>query len=493
MNTLTDIPGRSAGRRPRLAVLLWIAALWVVTACGGTATAGEGPLPVTGTPNVTLPTLTATPVRATATGTARPRPPATATVTLTATATAAPSQPATATVTPLSADALTATARPTAWPTPDHPLTPDERTLLFDELWRTINERYLYPDFNGVNWSAQYDPYLARALAAPNDDAYYTVLKELVDLLGDSHSRFMSPSEALDHFALTSNDLAYGGLGLYTMPLPDGALVLQVIPNSPAARAGVQACDRVTALDGGGYWGDGGVAGSSSLVEFYRPDVGPYSRSMTREEVTQVLSVPAEILPWPDKRIAYVRIDTLWVREAAQQMRDQLDRLSAGGPLDGLILDLRPNVGGWRPVLQSLLGSFLPAGQLGEFSGRIESEPLRVPREDDPPPAYLDLPMVGLVGPRTESYAEVLAGVLQAEGRATVLGQRTQGNVETIFPRRLPFGARVWIAEQGFELNNGVTLEGRGVLPDIYDDTDWTRYACGRDPQVARAVLLFDQ
>ena len=453
----------------------------LIVACGpGTLAVAPAP-PTAMASSVALPTLTIT---------APPRPTRQHTATPTATVKASATAPATAT--PLTSSDLTATARPTPWPTPDHPLTSEERTFLFDELWTLINGRYLYEDFNGVNWAAQYDPYLARALAAPDDERYYEVLRDLVALLGDAHSRFMSPSEAIDHFALTQNALEYGGLGLYTMPLPDGALVLQVIPESPAARAGVQPCDRVTALDGGGYWGDGGEVGTTATLDFYRPDVGPYSRTMTRETIDQVLEVPAELLPWPDQRIAYLRIDTLWVREAAEQMRDQLARLSAEAPLDGLILDLRSNVGGWRPTLQSLLGSFLPPGTVGEFSGRLESESLSIPRDDDPPAAYLDLPLVVLVGPRTESYAEVLAAVLQAEGRAIVLGQETQGNVETIFPRRLPYGARVWIAEQGFELSNGVALEGVGVTPDIYDTTDWTRYACGRDPQVARAVLLFE-
>ena len=133
-------------------------------------------------------------------------------------------------------------------------------------------------------------------------------------------------------------------------------------------------------------------------------------------------------------------------------------------------------------MLQGILGTFV-AGELGEFSGRLQSDPLVAPRDDAPPPAYPNLPLAVLVGPRTESYAEVLAATLQAERGAIVVGQGTQGNVETIFPRRLPYGARVWIAEQGFRLNNGNTLEGIGVQPNVYDSTDWTRYACGSDPQ----------
>ena len=78
--------------------------------------------------------------------------------------------------------------------------------------------------------------------------------------------------------------------------------------------------------------------------------------------------------------------------------------------------------------------------------------------------------------------------MLQAERGAYVVGEPTRGNVETIFPRRLPFSARVWIAEQGFRLPDGRTLEGLGVQPDLLDRTDWTRYACASDPQIEMAV-----
>lgn len=389
----------------------------------------------------------------------------------------------------------TETPRPptsTPWPTPDGPLTWDERALLFDELWKVINERYIDPGFNGVNWAAQRDYRRPRALNAPNDEAYYLELRELVWSLDDGHSRFMTPSEATEHFALSRNEVTYGGFGLYTMPADAGSLVLQVDEGSPAERAGIAACDLILSLDGRVYEEDRGVLGTTGTLTLARPNGGTFSLTLAREEVTQVLDVPGEVLPNRAQRIGYVRVDTLWVMDVPDSLRARIAELEATGPLDGLILDLRPNLGGWRPVLQGILGTFI-AGQLGEFSGRIESDPLVAPRRDDPPPSHPDLPLAILISPRTESYAEVLAATLQAERGAIVIGQQTQGNVETIYARRLPFSARVWVAEQGFRLNNGNTLEGIGVIPDVVDATDWTRYPCARDPQVELAARLLEE
>lgn len=433
------------------------------------------PAPTPAPPSVTAPRV--------ALATLTPMPSAT----LTATPTPSPTLTPSATATPTITATATREPSPTPWPTPSGPLTTDERALLFDETWQLINDQYIDPNFNGLNWAQVRAETRPRALAAPTDESYYEILRRMVQQLGDQHSRFMSPSEAFDHFAMSRNELSYGGLGLYTLPLPDGGLVLQVMPNSPAARAGVQACDRVTAFNGGGYWGDGGDVGTTATVDFFRPGVGAYQLTLTREEIHQVITVPAQILPGYSRRIAYARVDTLWVRDMGSQLRDALAGLEQGGPLDGLILDLRSNQGGWRPTLQALLGLFV-AGDLGEFSGRRQTDQLFAPAADQPAPPYPTLPLVLLVSDQTESYAEVLAAVLQAERGAVVIGEPTRGNVETIFPRRLPFSARVWIAEQGFRLRDGRTLEGIGVQPDVLDRTDWTRYACAQDPQVAMAA-----
>ena len=376
--------------------------------------------------------------------------------------------------------------------TSDGPQTTEERALLFDNLWQLINERYIDPDFNGLDWEAERANRRPRLLETTDNETFYQELKEMVGALNDQHSEFMTPEEVLEQDAQTRNEFEYEGFGLYIMPLEDGALVLQVYEGTPAAEAGIQACDRLLTLDGQLYEYDEGPPSSTVTLKIERPNGETRSLTLKREEVTQVLDIPAEILPDGKKRIGYVRLDTLWVYDMPKQFRAKLAELEADGPLEGLILDLRTNQGGWRDVLQDVLGSFV-TGQLGEFSGRLQSDPLITPRLNDPPPDYLDLPLVVLVGSYTSGYAEILAATLQAERDATIIGQPTPGNVETVFPYDLPFGARIWIAEQEFRLNNGDLLEGAGIKPDLIDDTDWTRYPCGRDPQIQKAADLLEK
>lgn len=403
---------------------------------------------------------------------------------VTASRTPSPTPPPTPTLIPTA----TPFPRPTPWPTPSGPLTTDERLLLMDETWRTISERYLDPGFNGVDWVSLYTPTRERVLAAADNEGVYEALRQMVARLSDRHSRFMSPDEAVRHFELSRNEVTYGGFGMYSLTLQDSALVLQVQPDSPAAAAGLRACDRILSLDGG-YYRDAGEVGSGGRLVVARPGSDSFGVTLQRAEVTQVLDVPAMLLDHPTKRLAYARVDTLWTVELAGRLGERLGELSAEAPLDGLVLDLRPNLGGWRRTLQGILGLFV-SGELGTFSGRLRSDVLVAPRDGEPDPPYPDLPLVILVGEHTESYAEVLAATLQAERGALVLGRPTQGNVETIFPHRLPYGAVVWVAEQGFELNSGLRLEGRGVQPDQIDNRDWTQFPCGRDPQIAAATTL---
>jgi C-terminal processing protease CtpA/Prc len=100
------------------------------------------------------------------------------------------------------------------------------------------------------------------------------------------------------------------------------------------------------------------------------------------------------------------------------------------------------------------------------------------------------LPVVVLIDRSTASYAELLAAVLQQESRATVIGLPSAGNTETIYAYEITGGARLWVAQEVFQLNDGRDLEGRGVQPDIQPTSDWTRFRFEADPWIA---LAFEQ
>lgn len=408
-----------------------------------------------------------------------------------------------ATATPITIDesvSLEPTATPvwpTPWPTAGATLTFEQRALLFDELWAIVNERYIDPDFNGVDWELEKELRRSPVLNAPDDERFYQELKEMVWKLNDQHSGFMTPQEVLELMSVMDNEVEYSGFGLYTLPLESGsALVLQVHEGSSAEAAGIQACDQVFSIDGLYFQheDDEGEPGSTATLEFERANGEFFTHTLQRAPLTKVIDIPAQLLPNTSQRIGYIRLDLdiLWSLDSPPQFFQKLVALEADGALDGLVIDLRTNQGGWRDSLQSIAGIFIE-GTLGEFYGRLQNDPLVAPPSYDPPPSYPDIPLVLLVSQYTKSYGEILAATLQAEREAVLIGQPTAANLESVYPYDLPFNSRVWIAEQGFRLNDGQILDDIGATPDILDDTEWTAYPCGEDPQIKRAVEVLEQ
>lgn len=383
--------------------------------------------------------------------------------------------------------APTDNALPTAQPAPA-PLSIDERRQIFEEVWHTVKQHYLYADFRGVDWDALREEYEPRVEAEQSQDAFYADMAEMVARLDDHHSRFVPPSAALTEDATASGREVTVGIGVVTTPRADGAFIRLVFPDSPAARADLRPRDRIIAVDGEPYNPEDGdlqgPEGSTVRLNVVRPGEKPRDVVLVRQEVQGRIVPTYRRFPGD---IGYVSIPTMWVNDMDEQVSGALTELVAAGRLQGVILDVRANRGGWNKVLSGILSHFL-RGQVGMFFDQHHVRPLVV----EPPagPDLRSLPLVVLVDNDTASYAEVLAATLQREAHALVVGRATAGNTETIYAYTLKDGSRLWLAQEGFHLQNGVNLEGQGVQPDSLIDVDWTRYSEDDDPQLLEALRL---
>lgn len=384
-------------------------------------------------------------------------------------------------------DSIAPTVAPRPSPTPDE-LVLAERQLIFDEVWLTVRDEYLYPDYRGVDWEALREEYTARIQSDQTRNEFYGSMVELVARLNDNHSRFVPPAAAAQEEVATSGRETRVGIGVAVRAKPDGAFVQLVFPASPADRVGLRPRDRIVAVDGRPYSvTDGdlqGEVGSLVRLSVVRPG------GKLRDVVVERQEVQAHILPYYRRfpgDVGYVAIPTLWANDMGEQVSGALTDLVAAGPLRGVIIDVRSNRGGWGEVLNEVLSHFV-RGEVGVFFGRDYVRPLVV----EPPagPDLRRLPVVVLVDGDTASYAEVLAAVLQHEAGAPVVGSPSAGNTETIYAHTLRDGSRLWLAQEGFRLPDGTNLEGTGVVPDSVIDTDWTRYSEDDDPQLLEALRI---
>lgn len=383
------------------------------------------------------------------------------------------------------------TTTPAPTPTPEHKLTLEERERIFNEVWQRVNDSYLYPNFNGVDWKALHDLFAPQIVAAESNEQFYAAVTAMVAELNDQHSRFGPPTAAVSEDAIVSGHEATVGIGVLAVPTNEGAFVQIVFPDSPAEQAGLRPRDRIITVDGRPYQPSDdnlqGPEGSSVRLTVVSPGDKPRDVVLPRREVEARIAPYSRRLPGD---IGYVWISTLWVNDTDEQVSGALTELVAAGPLKGMILDLRGNPGGWAHVLSGILSHFV-RGQVGMFFDRDNNvRPLVVP-----PPAGPDLrslPLVVLIDQDTASYAEVLGAVLQHEAHATVIGVPSAGNTETIYAYTLFDGSRLWLAREGFRLQNGDNLEGHGVQPDEIIDVDWKRYSEDDDPQLLEALRVLE-
>ena len=396
------------------------------------------------------------------------------------------------------------TPTPTQMPTPV--VTPVvDATLqlkIFEDLWNTVNEEYLYPDFNGVDWNAVGDEYRALIEAGMTPDEFYLAMNEMIYRLGDEHSAFLSPADVALEEAELAGNLDYAGIGIYSQitRAQDAMVILVVFPNSPAEEAGLKAHDLILTVDGIPIVDENGQIreiirgpeGTDVTLVVRSPGEEARELTLTRRRISGAVPIDSQVITSPDgKRIGYILIPTFSDGTIADQVGVALEEMSREAPLDGLILDNRINEGGVDTMLKATLAYFMD-GPAGYFISRNDERTLEI--RANPVGNSQTVPLVVLVGPDTVSYGEVSSGVLKDLGRAYVIGETTDGNVETLWGYDFEDGSRAWIAHDSFRPYNhpDENWEETGIVPDLSVPVNWEDVSFETDPAIQAAVEYLD-
>lgn len=402
----------------------------------------------------------------------------------------------TATLEPAPPSAPTAAA--TAAPAVNVPREVTDRQLrVFAELWQLANDEYVYPNFNGVDWNALHIEADARIQQGMADEDFYPYVDSLISRLGDDHSSYLSPQAAREEDQEYSGTYEYAGVGLITQPNASQGYVyvLQVLEGGPAEKAGIRPHDHILlindqpVIDANGKERSDqlrGTPGTDVLVLVRTPGGEPRTVTLTRARISAKERIESRVIENGSKRIGYILIPTLFEDDIDDRLRSTLKTLSVDGPLDGLILDLRVNGGGALEVLRPALG-FFTRGEIGRLVNRRGSR-LTIGIRAENVGNSQKVPLAVLIGPATESYAEVFAGALKSKGRATLIGANTAGNIETLRAHEFEDGSRLWLAEEAFKLPNGDSWEGAGLAPDVPVAATWDQHGPDNDPVLSAAV-----
>ena len=374
-----------------------------------------------------------------------------------------------------------------------------ERQLrVFRQLWNIVNDRYVYPDFNGYDWQNAKTDTESRIKAGLSDEQFYDLMRELIINLNDDHSSFLSPQEAEDESKSFEGAKEYVGVGVLVDSNKEKKYIyiLQVYPGSPAEVAGLHPHDHILSIDGQpAVNADGqeqdylmrGPINTTVSLQVRTPGQQPRTLTLTRNKVNGSEPVTSRLLPGK-KRIGYMQVPTFFEDKITERMRDALKSLmkAGGGKLDGLIVDMRINGGGALPILTAALG-FFARGNMGKLVDR-EQTLYAINVRAEKIGNSQTVPLVVLIGPATESYAEVFSGALQGKGRAKLIGQPSAGNIETLLRHDFEDGSVAWIAQETFRLPDGSGWEGVGLQPDTRINAAWDEFSGEDDPVIAAAV-----
>ncbi|WP_226017632.1 S41 family peptidase [Novosphingobium sp. FKTRR1] len=285
----------------------------------------------------------------------------------------------------------------------------------------------------------------------------------------DPHSAYL---DARDFENLrTQTDGSYGGLGL-SVTLDDGAVkVIAPTKGSPADQAGVKAGDFITHLDGkliyGGTLDEAvdqmrGPPGTPIRLTVYRPGRDePLDFTITR----QIIDLkPVE---WKVKDGVGVISVSSFSANVGADVNDAFNRIrtQTGGHLNGVVLDLRGNPGGLLDEAVALSDLFLDKGTIVSQRGRYARD--NEVYTAQPGDIARGLPVVVLVDEGSASASEIVAGALQDNHRAAILGQRSfgKGSVQTLLPLTRDTALKLTTAR--YYTPSGRSVQEGGIEPDI--------------------------
>ncbi len=285
----------------------------------------------------------------------------------------------------------------------------------------------------------------------------------------DPHSGYLSPDSFEDMQDTTRGE--YGGLGIEVTSEEGVVKVISPMDGTPAARAGVQAGDYITAVNGQSVLGltvneavkqMRGPAGETVAITIAREKSDPIELKLVREVIK-----PKAAIARMEGDYGYVRLPG-FNEKSTDALSAAIKDLQAKNPqMKGLVFDLRNNPGGLLDQARGVADLFLEGGEVVSQRGR---NPRDIQRLNATPGDILNgLPMVVLINQGSASAAEIVAGALQDRHRAELVGITSfgKGSVQTVIPLRGGADGALKLTTARYFTPSGRSIQKTGIEPDL--------------------------
>lgn len=318
-----------------------------------------------------------------------------------------------------------------------------------------------------TTWDTLQEKFVDKAkLNAQN--MFYGAVKGMVASLEDPYTFFLTPDEN----KAAKDDLGgtFEGIGAQLGLKENRIVVIAPLKNSPAEKAGVRAGDLILKVDGKETetWTlpyavskIRGPKGTTVTLTIFRAE-----KELTIEIVRDNIQVDSVELTY-QKEIAVLKLNKFGDDTISEWKKavDAISKKYKNREINGMILDVRDNPGGYLEGSVFIASEFLPKGKVvvkQEYTNKTSEK-----YEVDHAGKLLDIPLIVLINKGSASASEIVAGALRDHGRAQLVGEQSfgKGSIQEAIDLKDGAGLHVTIAK--WILPKGVWINQTGVSPDI--------------------------
>ena len=310
----------------------------------------------------------------------------------------------------------------------------------------------------------------------------------------DPYSAYMNPEVFKESQQETSGE--FGGLGIEVSMEAGVVKVITPIDDTPAAKAGVKAGDYIVRINGEQVQGKTlmeavnlmrGPVGTSIEITIRRKGLKKAKIIKIIREVIEVRSVISKQI---QNKVGYLRLRA-FNQNSGSQLKKEISKIEKNKKTVGYILDLRNNPGGLLSQAIKIADFFLDDGEIVSTNGRKARENKKFfARKGD---KINGKPLIVLINNGSASASEIVAGALQDQKRAVLLGETTygKGSVQSIIPLKNRGAIRLTVSK--YYLPSGKSISEIGVIPDIKVEEKGEDFSINTDTdnQLNYAVKLF--
>ncbi len=346
----------------------------------------------------------------------------------------------------------------------------------FWDLWNVIGERYVKQPVD-------------------EKEMYYGALRGMVASLGDPHSIFLAPVESEEFSRQLSGK--FEGIGAEIGVKKEDLVIVAPLAGSPAEKAGLKAGDRIISIDDADTFGmslddavhriRGDKGTKVKMIILRGKETAPRTFTITRDTIAIESVKTTYTTSAKGEKIAIITV-TNFNSDTFDRFLDAVTDVR-GRAIDGLILDLRNNPGGYLDVAVQMLGEWSPGETV--VSERY-SDGTSDTHQATGRGRLKDLKTVILVNGGSASASEIVAGALQDLGKGILIGTQTfgKGSVQDLID--LGDGASVKLTIAEWLTPKGNNINDNGITPNYVVDRTAEDYDSDRDPQLDAAKAWFD-